>query len=143
MSDQTVIIEKNKTAAYRFLAAEAAVTVVTAVILFISIDVIAAYSAILGGLVFIVPNWLFTGIVFRQVTGDSARMILRRFFVGEAIKIFGTILLFAACFILVEPVNVISLFATFMVMMVINIIGLANLKTSDQPLATRKNITND
>jgi len=124
-------IKNNKAAAYRFLVAEAAVTAVTAFLLFLSVDGIAAYSAILGGLVFIIPNWLFTGLVFRQAAAESARSILRRFFVGEGVKILATILLFAACFILVKQINVITLFATFVVMMVINIIGLANFKTSN------------
>lgn len=130
LSNDKDLINNNKTAAYRFLVAEAAVTAVTALLLFLSIDVIAAYSALLGGMVFIVPNGLFTGLVFRQATAESANMILRRFFVGEAIKILATIVLFAACFILVKPMNVIALFSTFVAMMVINIIGLATLKTS-------------
>jgi len=128
--NKTDIIKDNKAAAYRFLAAEAAVTAVTAFLLFFSVNGIAAYSALLGGLVFIIPNWIFTGLVFRQAAADSARMILSRFFVGETIKILATIILFAACFILVKPINVFTLFATFIAMMVINIIGLANLKTN-------------
>lgn len=131
MPEQIDIIKNNKTAAYRYLAAEAAVAAVIAIILLFSVDTTAAYSAVLGGAVFIAPNWLFTGVVFRQTETDSARRILHRFFIGEALKIFVTIVLFAVCFILVKPLNVISLFATFLVMMVINIIGMASLKTSN------------
>ena len=131
MPDKIDIIKNNKTAAYRYLAAEAAVAAVIAIILLFSIDTTAAWSAVMGGAVFIAPNWVFTGVVFRHTEADSARSILHRFFIGEMLKIFITILLFAACFILVRPLNVIALFATFLAMMVINILGLATLRTNN------------
>lgn len=130
MSEQIDIIKINQAAAYRYLAIEATVTAVIALILLIYMDMIAARSALLGGVVFIVPNGLFTRLVFRQADGDTARRILNRFLVGEALKICVTIVLFALCFIFIKPLNVIALFATFIITMVINVIGLANLKTS-------------
>jgi len=129
--EQSDIIKTNKAVAYRYLAVEAAVTAAIALILLISVDVTAACSAILGGVVFILPNWLFTGLVFRQSDSDTARGILYRFFVGEALKIFVTIVLFAACFIMIRPLNIMALFATFIVTMVINVVGLANFKTGN------------
>lgn len=131
LSEQTDIIKINKAAAYRFLAVEAVVAAVIALILLVYMDMTAARSALLGGVVFIAPNWLFTGLVFRQSNGETAQRILHRFFVGEALKILVTIVLFALCFILFKPLNVIALFATFMVTMIINVVGLANLKTSN------------
>ena len=129
MSEHTDIIKDNKAAAYRYLAVEATVAAIIALILLISVDITAAYSALAGGVVFIAPNWLFTGLVFRQADTDQASSVLRRFFAGEALKILLTIVLFAACFILIRPLNVIALFATFVTAMVINVIGLANLTT--------------
>lgn len=131
MSEQTDIITINRAVAYRYLAVEAAVTFVIALILLVSVDMTAACSALLGGAVFIAPNWLFTGLVFRQMDGDTAQRILYRFFVGEALKIFVTIVLFALCFIFIRPLNVFALFGTFILTMMINVTGLAKLKTSD------------
>jgi len=128
--EQTDIITINKAVAYRYLAVEAAVTAVIALILLLSVDMTAACSAMLGGVVFIAPNWLFTALVFRQSGGDTAGSILQRFFVGEALKILVTIVLFAACFTLIRPLNIMALFATFIITMVINVIGLANFKTN-------------
>jgi ATP synthase protein I len=131
LSERSDIIITNKAVAHRYLAIESAVTAVIALILLISMGKTAAYSALLGGAVFIMPNWLFTGVVFRRSDEDTARRILHRFFVGEALKIFVTIALFALSFMFVRPLNVIALFATFILVMIINVIGLAAFKTSN------------
>ena len=131
MPEHSDIIITNKAIAYRYLVIEAAVTAVIALILLISMGKTAAYSALLGGAVFIMPNWLFTGVVFRRSDEDTARRILNRFFVGEALKIFVTIVLFALCFMFIRPLNVIALFATFILVMIINVIGLASFRTGN------------
>ncbi|MCZ6525292.1 MAG: ATP synthase subunit I [Gammaproteobacteria bacterium] len=116
---------KNKIAAYKILAVGAAITTVLALLLFKSVDVVAAYSALLGGVAFIAPNVLFTKYAFRHSAAASASLMVRWFYVGEAIKIIATIFIFAACFILVKQINVSVLFAVFIAMMAVNIIGLA------------------
>ncbi len=122
---------KNKIDAYKILAVGAAITAIIALLLYKNVDVVAAYSAVLGGLAFIAPNALFAKYVFRHSAAESAGLIVRWFYVGEAIKIIATIFIFAACFILVKPLNVTVLFAVFITMMAVNIIGLAYLGTKE------------
>ena len=131
MQEQTSIINKDKITVFRILIVEAVIAASIALLLYLSVDVVTAYSAILGGTVFIVPNCLFAGIVFWQSSSETAKQAISQVYVGEAIKILATIILFAACFILVRPVNVLAMFGTYILMMLINLIGLSLLKTDN------------
>ncbi len=116
---------KNKAAVYRILVVEAALTAVLAILLLINVDIVTAYSAALGGLAFVVPNASFARYVFRHSAAESASLAVRGFYIGEAVKIIATVLIFALCFILVKPLNVLALFATYIAMLAVNLIGLA------------------
>ena len=128
MHEQTDNI-RNKLAAYKILAVEASITIVLAFLLLMSVDAVIAYSVALGGLAFVIPNTFFARYVFRYSAAESVSLAIRWFYIGEAVKIIMTVLIFAACFIWVKPLNVIALFATFLIMMFVNTIGLALLKT--------------
>lgn len=58
-----------------------------------------AISALLGGFVAIVPNVLFAKKLFRYRGARAARQIVKGFYVGEALKLFSTIVLFTLVFI--------------------------------------------
>lgn len=129
MPELTNNIKKNKAAAFRILIVEAVITTVIALLVYFSVDVVTAYSVVLGGSVFIVPNCLFAGIVFWQSSTETAKQVISQIYIGEAIKIFVTILLFAACFILVRPISALAVLGTYVLMMLINLIGLSLLRT--------------
>lgn len=79
---------------------------------------VAFYSALLGGLIFIVPNAWFVHRVFRHQGARAAPMMVADVFKGEAVKLSLTAILFAAVFLLIEPVSVPALLFTFAVMVV-------------------------
>lgn len=58
-----------------------------------------ARSAILGALVCILPNIYFARQLFKYQGARAARQIINSFYVGEAFKIFLTMILFAAVFV--------------------------------------------
>lgn len=58
----------------------------------------AAYSAFLGGIVCLVPSYLFALIAFRYSGAHAARDIVKSFYWGEAVKLFVTVFLFALVF---------------------------------------------
>lgn len=80
----------------------------------------AAYSALLGGLIFVVPNALFIYMTFFFVEVGSARKIANSMYIGEAIKFGLTAVLFAIAFTLIKPLNELTLFVTFFVVLMIN-----------------------
>lgn len=79
---------------------------------------VAFYSALLGGLIFIVPNAWFVHRVFRYQGARAAPLMVAEVFRGEAIKFSLTAILFAAVFLLIEPVSAPALLFTFAVMVV-------------------------
>lgn len=85
-----------------------------------------AYSVVLGGLAFIFPNAAFAWFSLRTpTTGSSGNKILVWFFIGEAIKVVSTIIVFAASIILVADINIGLMFVSYGVVLLMNLTGLA------------------
>jgi len=109
------------------LAVEVGITTAIAFLLFASMGAVAARSAVLGGLIFVMPNALFVAYAFRRTALPSAMTAVRGLYVGEVLKLFATAVLFAAGFMLVKPLNVGVLFVTYLALLVVNLAGNAYL----------------
>lgn len=57
-----------------------------------------ALSAIIGGLIAIIPNMLFARKLFQYQGARAAGQIVKGFYLGEAIKFLSTLVLFALVF---------------------------------------------
>lgn len=121
MEDNT---NKYKTTAYRILAIEAMLTAVVALLLFITVNSVVAYSAAIGGLTYIVPNYYFAKYVFRHSAAESANLAVRWFYTGEAVKLMATAVIFAAAFLSIKPLNAAALFLTYILMWLLNLRGI-------------------
>lgn len=116
----------NRSAANRMLLIEAVTVLLCALLFFVFADLRFAYSVILGGLAFILPNAIFVRFSLRTPAADSTgKSTLAWFFVGEAIKIVTTIAVFAASIIWVAPLNIGLMFATYGFVILMNLTGLA------------------
>lgn len=73
-----------------------------------------AYSAVLGGLISIVPSVYFAHKVFRYSGARAMEKVVRSAYVGEAVKLILTGFGFALVFLLVDPVHAPALFAGFL-----------------------------
>ncbi|MBS0359165.1 MAG: ATP synthase subunit I [Proteobacteria bacterium] len=58
----------------------------------------AGYSALLGGLVYLIPSGLFAAIFFRKSGANAGKQIVFNFYWGEIVKIFISALLFIVIF---------------------------------------------
>lgn len=58
----------------------------------------ASFSALLGGLVCILPNLYFVRLLFRYKGARAAKQIVNSFYKGEALKLVFTIALFVLVF---------------------------------------------
>lgn len=86
------------------------VVLLLALVLGVVIDVIAAYSMLIGGFISIGPNSYFARWAFRFSGAQAAASVARSFYIGEAGKFIFTALLFAMAFILIEPINAVVIF---------------------------------
>ena len=115
----------NRAAAYRLIGLQLVLTVLISSLLLAFINHAQAYSALLGGLAYILPNAFFIRYAFMSAGKETPRHVLRQFYIGEAGKLVLTGLFFAACFIWVRPLHVMTLFMTYVAMIFFQIAGLA------------------
>jgi ATP synthase protein I len=116
---------KNRSTAYRMLIIEATTVILCGLLFLVFVSLEFAYSVILGGLAFIVPNVIFVRFSLRTSAADSSGSALTWFYLGEAIKIVTTIIIFAASFLLVAPLNIGLMFVTYGFVLLMNLTGLA------------------
>ena len=74
---------------------------------------IAAYSAWLGGLIALIPNVYFTYKAFQYFGARSIAVIVQSFWAGQMGKLILTAVLFAVLFFGVEPLNVLAVFVSY------------------------------
>ncbi len=127
MSGNREII-KNRTTAFRLVYVQLVITVVIALLSYTYSGLVSAYSVLLGSVVYILPNIYFVRCAFRKVESQTPQSMMSWFYIGEAVKILLTVALFAICFALVKPLNVALLFAAYIVMMIVNLAGMALIK---------------
>lgn len=104
----------------RVIGLQAIVTLLVAVGCYLMTDPVAAYSALLGGVVCFLPNLYFAWESFRHQGAQAAKQIVRSFYKAEAVKFGLTAVLFALVFALVRPLNPIYFFLTYVVVQVVH-----------------------
>ena len=82
-----------------------------------------AYSALLGGLVAVIPQAWFAHRVFRRQGARAAEQIARASYTAEVGKFFMAVAGFALVFALVRPIVGWAVFAAYGVMLIIQVIG--------------------
>lgn len=122
---------RNRAAARRMLAVEAGLAAVIALLMFPTLGLVAARSALLGGLIFTMPNALFALCAFRDGATQSPAAAMRAAYAGEAVKLLATLILFAACFMLVKPLHVGALLGVFGMLVLVHAAGFAYLTRHD------------
>ena len=86
-------------------------------------DAVVAWSLAAGGLVAIIPQAYFAHRAFRWRGATSARAMARASYAGEIGKFLLSVAGFAAVFAAVRPIDGLSVFAGYLAMLAIQIIG--------------------
>lgn len=105
-------------------------TLIIVLTLYTFTTVVSAYSALLGGLAYIIPNAWFVIRAYSNSGQMTPQTILNRFYLGEAGKLVLTVIIFALCFLMIKPLHIGALFLTYCVMLIINLAGLASIGVS-------------
>ena len=97
-----------------FVLAQAFSVLLLSLLLWIVKGNLVGYSALLGGLTVILPNFYFAQRLFAQTGAQAADKIVRAFYVGEAMKLLFTV---ALCLLILKltPVLAVPFFAAFVV----------------------------
>ena len=105
------LAQKSQQVAIRILQYQATITVIVA-LLFLFKSSLAASSALIGGLISILPNGLFVLVTHSHGGAQSAKKIMSSFYRGEVLKILLTATMFATTFIFL-PVEILPLLVTY------------------------------
>jgi ATP synthase protein I len=87
------------------------------------IDSVYAVSVLSGGLIAILPQAYFANRIFKWRGGSSGRVIARSGYVGLIGKFVLSIMGFAIVFATLRPIEGLAVFAGFLAMLTIQIIG--------------------
>ena len=86
-------------------------------------DQVVAWSLAAGGLIAIVPQAYFARLAFRWRGAKSARAVARSSYAGEIGKFLLSVAGFAVVFATVRPISGLAVFAGYLAMLAIQIIG--------------------
>jgi len=111
---------------HRIIIFQLSLSLIIAALAWLHSDV-AAKSALLGGLTCALPNAYFIWRAFRYTGARAATQVVQSFYQGEAWKFVLTALCFGVIFQLVEPLNVLALFVSFMTVQLSHVIGSARI----------------
>jgi ATP synthase protein I len=92
------------------------ITLILSVLCALFYNINAAISALLGGLVCIIPNACFASKLFKHQGARAAKQIVNSFYKGEALKIFLSIFLFTAVFVLCR-ITPLAFFASYILIL--------------------------
>jgi ATP synthase protein I len=95
------------------LLAQAGVSAGIALLLGVSQGAVPALSALLGGMIAVLPNGFLAARLLAPRAGSSAKALMRSAWLGEAGKLLLTALLFGAVFALLRPISPAAIFGGF------------------------------
>ena len=105
----------SKRGIVRLWLVQLGVTLIFAVLCAIMYSTNAATSALLGSVVYLIPNAYFASKLFKHQGAHSARQIVNSFYKGEALKIIISIFLFTLVFRLLE-ITPLAFFISYIMM---------------------------
>lgn len=106
----------NKHGIIRFWLVQLSLLIIVTLFCVVQFNANSAYSALLGGLVGIIPNALFARKLFKYQGARAARQIVNSFYKGEALKIVLSIVLFTLVFVFCK-ITPIAFFASYILVL--------------------------
>jgi ATP synthase protein I len=106
-------------AAFKGVLYQGVIALAVAVIVFICWGALAAYSALYGGLIAVLPNLVFTTYVFRYVGASKVDLVHKSFKRGAGLKFLFTTALFIVAFKLLT-VDPMWLFVNFILVTIVH-----------------------
>ncbi len=105
---------------FKIFCTQLAATLLVSAIYYLLEGRVAAYSALLGGLVFVIPQ-LYFGIKAFMFSGARAiDKIVVNFYKGESSKIIIIVIGFALVFSFIRPIDYFSLYSAFIAILIVN-----------------------
>ena len=99
--------------------------IAVALIALLALNLVTAYSILLGGFISIVPNGYFAWKAFRYRGARNTPLIVKSFYAGETGKLIMTVVLFALVFAGVRPIDELAIIVSFIVNIIVGLLATA------------------
>jgi ATP synthase protein I len=87
------LAKKSQKAGLKLVVFQLLIVLIIALISTVFFSVKSGYSALAGGITFLLPNLIFVLMTFAHAGARQTQLVLRGFYAGEAIKLFLTVFL--------------------------------------------------
>lgn len=94
-----VLARRGRWSAYKLVMMQAAVAGGVSIVFFAVWGVQFGLSALAGGAIAVLPNFVFATLAFSHTGASSAGKVMKTFYWGEALKLLLTIAMFSLVFI--------------------------------------------
>ena len=94
-----VLARRGRKSAYKLVIIQAAIVGVTSILLFALWGFQYGLSAFAGGVIAVLPNFVFATLAFSHAGASASGKVVQAFFLGEAVKLLLTIAMFSLVFI--------------------------------------------
>ncbi|MEP7244478.1 MAG: ATP synthase subunit I [Gammaproteobacteria bacterium] len=111
--------------AFSVVLGQAVVTLVVALLSYAIAGRLAAFSAVVGGGISTLASFAMTALGFRKSSGANALLAVRGFYLGEAVKLALTVVLFVVVLRTLK-VSPLAMFAAYMATFFVYWVALAN-----------------
>jgi len=88
------LAKKGQVSGLKLVAFQLLLMLIIALVSTVFFSIKSGYSALAGGVTFLLPNLIFVLMAFAHAGARQTKKVLRGFYAGEAIKLFLTVLLF-------------------------------------------------
>lgn len=88
------LAKKGQVSGLKLVAFQLLLMIIIALVSTVFFSIKSGYSALAGGVTFLLPNLIFVLMAFAHAGARQTKKVLRGFYAGEAIKLFLTVLLF-------------------------------------------------
>lgn len=122
----------TKNAVYRVLVGDLLVVFIALAIIHLLAEQYFR-SVMVGFLVFLIPQAMFTWLIFRHVNRLKIELIGQSFYRAESVKFLLTAGLFTYSFVMLQPINAACIFIAYISLMVVNILLSITFVGSNRP----------
>lgn len=110
----------NRPPIYKIFMVQMLLTLSIACVLLLISGYVAAYSSLIGGIIFALPQLYFGFKAFLYAGAHAIQNVVINFYKGESTKILIIAFSFALVFKFVKPVDYFALYSTFISVLILN-----------------------
>ena len=116
------------------------ICVIAALVSYLLLDFVVAYSILLGGFISIVPNGYFAWKAFRYRGARNTPLIIKSFYAGETGKLIMTGVFFALVFAGIRPLNELAVIVSFIIAIIVGLVATAWVNNKTAGSGTNKRL---